>query len=152
MISWEILLSQSEFVKDSGLSTFWYKNDNNVQSVQASACLKEVQGAHHLPIYFFPIVWILEACIKLFSMNIRKFLHFVWPCWTLQHWLLNTPAEKKPLNLTNYLFVVSCFFPAPPSNLTQPVELHFSPPLLTWNEVITFIWIFTTDLVIISVY
>lgn len=41
------------------------------------------------------------------------------------------PCWSKPLNLTNYLFVVSCMFPAPPSNLTKPVKLHFSPSLLT---------------------
>lgn len=41
------------------------------------------------------------------------------------------PCWSKPLNLTNYLFVVSCAFPAPPSNLTKPVKLHFSPSLLT---------------------
>lgn len=41
------------------------------------------------------------------------------------------PCWSKPLNLTNYLFVVSCTFPAPPFNLTKPVKLHFSPSLLT---------------------
>lgn len=41
------------------------------------------------------------------------------------------PCWSKPLNLTNYLFVVSGTFPAPPSNLTKPVKLHFSPSLLT---------------------
>lgn len=41
------------------------------------------------------------------------------------------PCRSKPLNLTNYLFVVSLRFPAPPSNLTEPVKLHFSPSVLT---------------------
>lgn len=55
-------------------------------------------------------------------------------CLTLLNFVTLTsqhPCWKKLLNLTNYLFVVSCIFPAPPSNLTKPVELHFSPLQLT---------------------
>lgn len=60
------------------------------------------------------------------------------------------PCWSKPLNLTNYLFVVFCMFPAPPSSLTKPVKLHFSPSLLTLNEVTAFIWLLTAHFVNIS--
>lgn len=114
MISWRTVLSQLGFVKDSGLSTFLYRKDK-MHSLQTSACLDRVKAAHIIcPSAFPPIVWILETRIKLFWMTVRKFLHFLWPCWTLQHWLLNTPAEKKKATKSYKLSLCCLFlFPSP---------------------------------------
>lgn len=99
-------------MKDSGLSTFWYKKDN-VYSVQAWACLNWVEAAHHLLIYFF------SYCLNFGSMS-QAFLNEYKKVSALCVTLLNSatltsqhPCWKKATKSYKLSLCCLLLFPSP---------------------------------------